>query len=615
MQAKDVTAADNRRDVEDPEPADSFLLGDDRSTQPGLVRQNRRQSGNVGVFKDDKRTEKTHGDPVSMAIGEFGRWQAMLTLILSLLNLPCTWHIFVLTFQGMDTDFWCEPPQDVLGRISVDQWKNLSGIFPVTPNKTSVYNPCYYRDINYNGLLDKDSYEELLHRDTSDDQIKTCTSWQFNTSEFGDTIISEWNLVCDRKELKNFAEMMFLMGVAFGGFFSGLVSDRFGRKKTLMASLIMQLTLGILVAICPWFKLYLVLRFVLGFVCVSIVFSGFVLCMELVGGKWLTIAGVLYLLPVPMSYIIISGIAYICRGWRLLQWCVTLPAVFFLVLHWFIPESPRWLLAMGKVDETMVVLRKASEMNKHPLPANMDKILNQSISKFEVNGKPKVRVSDLFRTKNIRKISLVLYILWFSLYLVYYGLVLNLSNIGGNIYINTIISGVVEIPSILISVVILLKMGRRMPLCLTMVGGGIACLLTTILPPDTDEWVSLSLVMAGKFSVSSSNVIMPLYTAELFPTVIRNLGVGTSNIPAGIALIMVPYLWNLSPVSNVLPLMVLGTVSVVGGLSVLMLPETGNHLSDTLEELEECTSISNSPQKKYIDTISSNVQSTQSEKE
>lgn len=51
--------------------------------------------------------------------------------------------------------------------------------------------------------------------------------------------------------------------------------------------------------------------------------------------------------------------------------------------------------------------------------------------------------------------------------------------------------------------------------------------------------------MAGKFSVSSANVIMPLYTAELFPTVIRNLGVGTSNIPAGIALIMVPYLWDL----------------------------------------------------------------------
>ncbi|XP_022177329.1 organic cation transporter protein-like isoform X1 [Myzus persicae] len=608
--------ANNTEKWAEEEEPNSFLLGEDRSAQPGFVRQNRRQSSNVGVFKDDKRTEKTHEDPVSMAIGEFGRWQAMLTLILSLLNLPCTWHIFVLTFQGADTDFWCTPPPGVLNRISVDQWKNLSGLIPESPtNNVSVYDPCHYRDLDYERLLGNFSYGELLKKKTDQYELKTCTSWQFNTTEFGDTITSEWNLVCDRKELKNFAEMMFLMGVAFGGFFSGLVSDRFGRKKTLMASLIMQLALGILVAICPWFEFYLVLRFILGFVCVSIVFSGFVLCMELVGGKWLTIAGVLYLLPVPMSYIIISGIAYICRGWRLLQWCVTLPAVFFLVLHWFVPESPRWLLAMGRVEETMEVLEKASKINKHPLPVNMDKILKQSINKFEINGKPKVRVSDLFRTKNIRKISLVLYILWFSLYLVYYGLVLNLSNIGGNIYINTIISGLVEIPAILISVVILLKMGRRIPLCLTMVAGGIACLLTTILPADTDEWISLSLVMAGKFSVSSSNVIMPLYTAELFPTVIRNLGVGTSNIPAGIALIMVPYLWNLSPLSKVLPLLVLGTVSVIGGLSVLMLPETGSYLSDTLEEVEDCISSSNNTQKKYIDTISSNVQSSPSEKE
>ncbi|XP_050437931.1 organic cation transporter protein-like isoform X2 [Adelges cooleyi] len=581
----------------------------------------RRQSKNytvernvaVGAFKDEKKIEK-YDDPVSTAIGEFGRWQAMLTIILSLLNLPCTWHIFVLTFQGLDTDFWCAPPPGLEHRISVDQWKNLSGVFVVSQNMDLVYDPCYYRDIDYEGLLDNHTFESVLPRDSDKDVIKKCSSWQFNTSEFGDTITSEWNLVCDRKDLKNFAEMMFLLGVAFGGFFSGLVSDRFGRKKTLMASLIMQLTLGIMVALCPWFEMYLALRFVLGFVCVSIVFSGFVLCMELVGGKWLTIAGVLYLLPVPLSYIIISGIAYVCRGWRLLQWCVTLPAVFFLVLHWFIPESPRWLLAMGKVDETMVVLQKASKINNQPLPPNMDKIISYSVRKLETTGKPKVRVSDLFRTKNIRKISLVLYILWFSLYLVYYGLVLNLSNIGGNIYINTILSGLVEIPSILISVVILLKMGRKKPLCLTMVAGGIACLLTTVLPPDTDEWVSLSLVMAGKFSVSSSNVIMPLYTAELFPTVIRNLGVGTSNIPAGIALIMVPYLWNLSSVSKVLPLMVLGTVSVIGGLSVLMLPETGSHLSDTLEEVEECINITSSPQKKYIDTVSSHVQTTPTEK-
>ena len=48
---------------------------------------------------------------------------------------------------------------------------------------------------------------------------------------------------------------------------------------------------------------------------------------------------------------------------------------------------------------------------------------------------------DLFRTPNMRKNSLVLYVIWFSVYLVYYGLVLNLGNIGGNIYVNTVLSG------------------------------------------------------------------------------------------------------------------------------------------------------------------------------
>lgn len=65
----------------------------------------------------------------------------------------------------------------------------------------------------------------------------------------------------------------------------------------------------------------------------------------------------------------------------------------------------------------------------------------QSISVIDITDKPKGRISDLFRTRTIRLISLVLYIVWFSVYLVYYGLVLNLSKIGGDVYLNSIISG------------------------------------------------------------------------------------------------------------------------------------------------------------------------------
>jgi len=48
-----------------------------------------------------------------------------------------------------------------------------------------------------------------------------------------------------------------------------------------MLSLFVQIVCGTVIAFNPWFEFYLVLRFFLGFVSVSIVFSAFVLCETL----------------------------------------------------------------------------------------------------------------------------------------------------------------------------------------------------------------------------------------------------------------------------------------------------------------------------------------------
>ncbi|KAJ9582503.1 hypothetical protein L9F63_003196 [Diploptera punctata] len=437
------------------------------------------------------------------------------------------------------------------------------------------YSACHIWDVDY-------SNPNFIKTNVT----RPCSQWEFDENEFGQTIIGKWSLVCDRAEMVNVAEMMFLAGVAVGGLVSGMVSDRFGRKRTLMGSLVLQISLAVVMAFSPWFELYLVLRCFLGFISVSVVFSGFVL----LGGKWRTISGVSYLFPVPLSYITIAGIAYFIRGWSQLQLAITLPSVLLFGLWWVLPESPRWLLALGRTEEVMLILQEASRVNKRPLPPSLDKILRQDILHKDSADQPKASIMDLFRTPNMRKNSLVLYIIWFSVYLVYYGLVLNLGNIGGDIYLNTVLSGVVEIPAIAISILFLLKMGRRWPLCLTLVGSGIACLLTLIIDPGNLEleWVTITFAMMGKFSVSSSNAVMPVFTAELFPTVVRNLGVGSSNVPAGIALMLVPYLWNLSRMDERVPMCVLGVFGVVGGLSVLLLPETGDSpLVSTLQEGED----------------------------
>jgi len=525
-----------------------------------------------------KTDEEEEDDPISQSVGEFGRWQLQLTFLLSLFNIPCTWHIFALTFQSLPSDFWCAKPPD-LGNISVDEWINISHALDTKAGK-KVYDPCYIWDMDYSTAAMSD------HKNVS----RACTQWQFNTIKFGETITGKWNLVCDRAQLVNVAEMMFLAGVAVGGLVSGMVSDRFGRKRTLMGSLVLQISLAVIMAFSPWFELYLVLRCFLGFISVSVVFSGFVLCMELVGGKWRTISGVSYLFPVPLSYIMIAGIAYFVRDWSQLQLAITLPSVLLFGLWWILPESPRWLLAVGRTDEVLAILQEAARINKRTLTPSLDKLIRQDEHLKESTDQPKAGIMDLFRTPNMRKNSLVLYVIWFSVYLVYYGLVLNLGNIGGDIYVNTVLSGVVEIPAIAISILFLLKMGRRWPLCLTLMGSGVACLLTLTITPGNEglQWLTIAFAMAGKFSVSSSNAVMPVFTAELFPTVVRNLGVGSSNVPAGIALMLVPYLWNLSGMDERVPMGVLGAFGILGGLSVLLLPETGDRpMVATLQEGEE----------------------------
>lgn len=187
-----------------------------------------------------------------------------------------------------------------------------------------------------------------------------CHEWEYNmTDSLGNTWNSEWNLVCDKKYLKIVAEMIFLVGVATGGIISGMLSDKFGRKKMLFISAVFQSFFGKYLSVCvsscghsttsPFFdsvpglalyfvesfELYLILRALLGIASVSVTYSGLILAIEYVDGVWRTIAGMYNLFPLPLSYIMISGIAYLTQDYKYLQLCIGLPGV-FLCLLWYV---------------------------------------------------------------------------------------------------------------------------------------------------------------------------------------------------------------------------------------------------------------------------------------
>ena len=72
---------------------------------------------------------------------------------------------------------------------------------------------------------------------------------------------------------------------------------------------------------------------------------------------------------------------------------------------------------------------------------------------------------------------------WFSASLCYYGLTFNSTNIGSNAYASFALSMLVELPAMVLCHVLALKVGRRWPLLIAMIAGGVCLLLTLAFKP------------------------------------------------------------------------------------------------------------------------------------
>lgn len=68
----------------------------------------------------------------------------------------------------------------------------------------------------------------------------------------------------------------------------------------------------------------------------------------------------------------------------------------------------------------------------------------------------------------------------------------------------------------------------------------ILTVLTLFVFPEL-HYLSTFLVMVGKFGITSAYSMVYVYTAELYPTVVRNMGVGVSSTASRLGSILSPY--------------------------------------------------------------------------
>ncbi|XP_072034282.1 organic cation transporter protein-like [Amphiura filiformis] len=544
-------------------------------------------------------------------LGNWGRYQ---TFSYILLTITCTWlpawQIMSMVFTADRTPFHCKAsPGFHLNESIPLRDSDDDGIL-------DSYAGCSMYAIENGSLVDGNTTTE-------------CTNGYEFTPEFGEnTIVMEFDLVCDRSLLSQTAQSVFFGGVLVGAIVNGQLSDLIGRKLVFLGALSMEAIFGIALSFVQTYQWFVVCWFCVGMFEQGINLTGFVMVMEMFPVDTRTVAGCMNNVSWGVGVALLAPIAYWLRDWRYMQFVISLPCFLSIILFWLLMESVRWLVQNGKYDKAEKVLKRIAKFNNiqppdrflaiedhrnHEIitsdgrvPANQ--VSTERVITGEADGEitfatfaddkaiseHKTTFLDLFKTPNLCKNSVVMFYAWLVNSMVYYGLSLYSSSLAGNKYLNFFLIGLVEIPAYIVIAFTMIWWGRRPSMSVFLLGAGIGCIVTALMPKKTADGTDLhaaivTAAMLGKFCITSSFGIAFVYGTEIFPTVVRNAGFGIASLWGRVGSMVAPFILYLDQdgKSKYIPLSIFGVLSLVAGLVTLLLPETMDRdLPETLEDGE-----------------------------
>ncbi|KAF6334287.1 solute carrier family 22 member 6 [Rhinolophus ferrumequinum] len=350
-----------------------------------------------------------------------------------------------------------------------------------------------------------------------------CTNgWIYDNSTFPSTIVTEWDLVCSHRVLRQLAQSLYMVGVLLGAIVFGHLADRLGRRKVLILNYLQIAVTGICAAFAPNFPIYCAFRLLSGMSIAGIILNSMTLNVE-----WMPIhtrahVGTLIGYAYSLGQFLLAGVAYAVPHWRQLQLVVSVPFFAVFIYSWFFIESARWYSSSGRLDLTLRALQKVARINgkqEEGAKLNME-VLRASLQKELTMGKVQASAMELLRCPTLRRLFLCLSMLWFATSFAYYGLVMDLQGFGVSIYLIQVIFGAVDLPAKLVSFLVINSLGRRPAQMASLLLAGICILVNGMMPRD-QSIVRTSLAVLGKGCLASSFNCIFLYTGEVYPTMIR----------------------------------------------------------------------------------------------
>ncbi|KFV56383.1 Solute carrier family 22 member 7, partial [Gavia stellata] len=518
-----------------------------------------------------------------LEIGGFGRFQILILFILCLPRINLPMHFLLHNFLAATPAHHCAiPHQEAFANLTMEEVLLIS--IPREPDGT--FRSCeMFSQPQFHLLLNSSLQPE------NNSIIQHCQhGWVYDHSQFTSTISTQWDLVCEQRGLNQATATFFFIGVTMGAVVFGYLSDRFGRKAMLLLSLVCSLVFGMLSAASVSYSMLVITRTLTG-----VALSGVSLIVLPLGMEWVdiqhrTFSGILTSIFWSIGNMLLAMVAYLVREWHWLLVAVTGPCLLSVVCLWWVPESARWLIANGKVKQAHRHLLRCARMNGRKDFAVSSEVQLHCrpvvVQISYISAKGSYSYISLFRTPVLRKISLCSGAVWFGVAFSYYGMSMNLTGFGLNMYLSQFVFGVIEIPAKMIMYVLVNRVGRRQSQAWALILTGLCIGANVIIPKPLTSLRSVVAIMGKGFSEAAFTTVF-LYTSELYPTVLRQNGMGYTSFVARLGGALAPLVFLLDGVWRSLPEVTYCGVAVCCGSVAFLLPETLNlRLPEGVEDIE-----------------------------
>lgn len=436
---------------------------------------------------------------------------------------------------------------------------------------------------------------------------------------------------------KGWLSLCFMFGVGIGSPIFGKLSDVYGRWKTMILSVTIQLTCVIAAAFSYNYTMLLVMFFMIG-VAVGGIFSispsyaieffprsyrglasGSHIAMSFIANVYICLVALIIL---PKQFNIYLGTIHF-SSWRIFLLVCFLPDVIVCILLFFMPESLRFVLVNGKMQDIMRTLDRMKQINlccktcdnssqqetRSLLLNNLDEVENEDNTKQD-SADVNESNDKLYKRPWITR-CLIMGIAWmgvgfgadgFTIWLPtivnyyhngnlcrYHGYhnsswsfahtvsTSNASFCAGNKDITPVIltilyGNIAAVPFSLFLLFIINRLGRKWLFCLVIFLNGMAILLILLI----DNMLSTSIISVIYCALSTS-IWIPLTTwsAELFPTTIRSTAIGILHVIfafiPGIGMVLIGIIFAHS---CTITLILFSSTTLLAGLVSLFLPDT-----------------------------------------